>query len=119
MKQLKRTIWGIYAQAWKETTREAKALALEQSVSPECVYTDPLTIAHGHAELIQCMLDFHKQVPGGHFPLTYFLDHHEVSIARWNMAAGDGTVIGDGMSYGQYGEDGRLIAMTGFFELPK
>ena len=119
MNQLKRTIWETYAQAWKEPSREAKVLALGQSVSPDCVYTDPMTIARGRDELIQYMLDFHKQVPGSHFPLTYFLDHHNVSIARWNAVAGDGTVIGDGMSYGQYGEDGRLVAMTGFFELPK
>jgi SnoaL-like domain len=119
MSPSRRTVWETYAQAWKETSREAKASALRQSVSPECVYTDPLTIAHGHAELIQSMLDFHQKIPGGHFPLTYFLDHHNVSIARWNMVAGDGTVLGDGVSYGQYGEDGKLVTMTGFFELPK
>lgn len=119
MSQLKRTIWETYARAWKETSREAKALALMQSASPECVYTDPLTTAHGHAQLIEYMLDFHRRVPGGHFPITYFLDHHDVSVARWNMATGDGTVIGEGMSYGRYGEDGKLVAMTGFFELPK
>jgi hypothetical protein len=117
MLQPKKKVWEIYAQAWKEASYEAKAAALQQSASPDCVYTDPLAIARGHAELIQYMVEFHKQVPGGHFLLVYFLDHHNVSIARWNMAAGDGTVIGEGISYGRYGDDGKLVAMTGFFEI--
>ena len=62
------------------------------------------------------MLGFHQQVPGGHFATTYFLAHHDVSIAKWNMVNGDGTIIGDGVSYGHYNEEGALVAMTGFFE---
>lgn len=115
----KKAMWETYARAWKEASAAAKAAALQECVAADCVYTDPLTVARGHEELIRYMLDFHKQVPGGHFPLTYFLDHHNVSIARWNMAAGDGSVIGEGMSYGQYGQDGKLVAMTGFFEPPR
>ncbi len=49
---------------------------------------------------------------------TYFLEHHGRSIARWNMVDGEGAVLGDGISYGEYGDDGKLVAMTGFFEPP-
>ncbi len=107
-----------YVSAWKEATATGKADKLRQCVAANCVYTDPATLAKGHEELIAYMLAFHQQVPGGHFVTTYFLAHHDVSIAKWNMASGDGAVIGDGVSYGQYNAQGTLIAMTGFFETP-
>jgi hypothetical protein len=114
----KQTTWEKYVSAWKGATAKAKTDALRQSVAATCVYTDPATIANGHEELITYMLAFHQQVPGGHFVTTYFLAHHDVSIAKWNMVSGDGVVIGDGVSYGQYNEQGMLITMTGFFETP-
>ncbi len=64
------------------------------------------------------MRAFHQQVPGGHFVTSYFLAHHDASIAKWNMVNAEGATIGEGVSYGQYNEQGALIAMTGFFETP-
>ena len=118
MSRDKRSTWEQYVAAWKEASAQGKAAALEQSAATACVYQDPLTMTQGHDELIAYMLDFHKQIPGGHFVTTWFLDHHDASIAKWNMVSGDGTVIGDGVSYGQYNEQGALIAMTGFFKVP-
>jgi hypothetical protein len=114
----KQVTWEKYASAWKEATAKGKADALRQSVAATCVYKDPATIATGHDELVAYMLAFHQQVLGGHFVTTYFLAHHDVSIARWNMVGRDGAIIGDGVSYGQYNEQGELVAMTGFFEAP-
>ena len=67
-------------------------------------------------ELINYMLDFHKQVPGGHFVTNYFLAHNDQSIAKWEMKNGEAQVIGEGISYGKYNKNGKLISMTGFFE---
>jgi hypothetical protein len=118
MSASKQATWGKYVSAWEEATAKGKADVLRSSAAVGCVYTDPVTIASGHEELIAYMLAFHQQVPGGHFVTTYFLAHHDVSIAKWNMVSGDGTVIGDGVSYGQYNEQDMLVAMTGFFETP-
>lgn len=112
----RQSTWETYAAAWKETSPQAKEAALLKSVARICVYKDPTTTAHGHDALIAYMLDFHQQVPGGHFVTTWFLAHHDVSIAKWNMVGVDGVVIGEGVSYGQYNEQGELVAMTGFFE---
>lgn len=111
-----RDTWERYAEAWKAPDRQGKLDALEASTDRKCVYRDPLASTEGHAALTEYMLQFHQQVPGGHFETTYFLAHHERSIARWNMRSGDGTVIGVGISYGEYGPSGKLVAMTGFFE---
>ena len=111
--------WEAYVSAWRAPSADEKRATLRASVADECEYRDPLIEAKGHEPLIAYMVDFHKQVPGGHFVTTYFLAHHDRSIAKWNMVDGSGTVIGDGTSYGQYRGDGKLVAMTGFFEVPE
>src|SRR5690349_21147988 len=114
----RRQTWETYAGAWKATTREAKRAALLASVDSACIYRDPLTRADGHDALIEAMVAFHGQVPGGWSETTYFLAHHERSISKWKMRSATGEVLGEGMSYGEYDENGKLVAMTGFFDLP-
>jgi hypothetical protein len=62
------------------------------------------------------MLDFHRQIPGGHFVTTWFLAHHQCSIAKWEMRNGENIVIGEGISYGTYNDEQKLLSMTGFFK---
>ena len=114
----RRATWEAYANAWREPTARGKEAALAESVSPASIYRDPLIQAEGHPALVEAMLDFHRQMPGGYFETTYFLAHHDRSIARWNMRTGDGAVVGEGISYGEYDAHGKLVAMTGFFETP-
>lgn len=114
----KRATWETYASAWREPTAAGKRVALDASVAPACTYRDPLVESKGHAALIEHMLGFHQQVPGGHFQTTYFLAHHDRSIAKWNMLSADGAVMSDGVSYAEYDPQGKLVAMTGFFETP-
>ena len=109
--------WDRYTSAWKAVDAKEKAAALATSVAPTCVYTDPLVQVDGHEALVDYMLGFHQQMPGAWFETTWFLSHHDRSIARWNMRSGEGTVVGEGISYGVYDEQGMLVAMTGFFEV--
>jgi hypothetical protein len=118
MNTIQQTTWETYTRAWRETTPDAKAAALAQSVVSSCRYQDPLTSAQGHGELIDYMMDFHRQLPGGHFVTTSFAAHHDTSVARWNMVDGAGRVVGDGVSFGQYDHAGSLVEMTGFFDVP-
>jgi len=113
-----RAVWERYVESWKVTSVAEKRRIYETCLAPSCVYTDPLTVATGWDELSNYMLDFHRQVPGAHFVTEYFLAHHERSIARWRMVRGDGRSLGEGTSYGEYDRDGKLLAMTGFFETP-
>lgn len=118
MNERHKQTWETYVSAWRATSASEKRTTLRQSVAETCAYRDPLTEAKGHEQLIGYMLDFHTQVPGGHFVTNYFLAHHDRSIAKWNLVDGGGNVIGDGVSYAEYGSDGKLVAMTGFFEAP-
>ncbi|HEY2517316.1 MAG TPA: nuclear transport factor 2 family protein [Polyangiaceae bacterium] len=111
-----RRTWETYTAAWNARSEEDKRAALKVSCQEVCVYRDPLTEAHGHDALVAAMLDFHRQVPGGHFETTEFHAHHGRSVARWTMRGGDGAALGEGISYGEYGAHGKLVAMAGFFE---
>jgi len=110
------TTCETYTSSWRAGTETEKRELFSQSLADNCVYNDPLAKANGWDELSQYMTEFHKQVPGGHFVTTSFMSHNNKSVVTWEMKTGDNTVIGDGISYGEYNEQGLLTAMTGFFE---
>lgn len=114
----RREVWEIYASAWKVEAVEDKRALFERALDPKAVYTDPLMQTRSWGELEAYMTQFHQQLPGGHFVTTWFHAHHDRSIARWDMRGADGGKLGEGISYGRYAPDGRLLEMTGFFETP-
>jgi hypothetical protein len=119
MDQNRRAVWERYVASWKAATATEKTAIYETCLAPNCAYTDPLVQANGWDELLAYMLDFHRQLPGAHFVTEQFIEHHQRSIARWKMMNVDAIAIGDGVSYAEYDLQGRLVAMTGFFEAPK
>ena len=119
MKPDMREIWDLYTAAWRERTAQEKIQKLRSSTIETCVYRDPLTQAEGQASLVDYMMSFHQQIPGGYFETTWFLAHHDRSISKWTMHDGSGDIVGEGVSYGEYDEGGRLRSMTGFFETPQ
>lgn len=114
-----RTTWETYVASWKALSTDEKRALFERCLAPRCIYTDPLTRAENWDELLRYMLDFHRQVPGGHFVTTQFVAHHDRCMASWSMRNGEGTSIGEGVSFGQYDDTGRLTNMTGFFATPE
>ena len=111
-----RAVWEQYVASWKTESPAEKRALFEACLAPDCVYSDPLTQAKGWQELLAYMVEFQGQVPGGHFVTDQFITHHGKSIAKWRMLNGAAAVIGEGVSYGEYDERNRLVAMTGFFE---
>ena len=109
-------IWGTYTSSWKAESAADKRAIFKTCLDEKCIYNDPLIKTVGWDELVTYMLDFHKQIPGGHFNTHYFLAHSDQSIAKWEMKNGENVVVGEGISYGKYNDSGKLISMTGFFE---
>ncbi|HKO51761.1 MAG TPA: nuclear transport factor 2 family protein [Polyangiaceae bacterium] len=114
----RKAVWERYVASWKPQAAQQKRALFETCLAPECTYSDPLQVAHGWEALLEYMLEFQKQVPGGYFVTEYFATHHQKSIAKWRMLSADAAQIGEGMSYGEYDANGLLVAMTGFFEPP-
>lgn len=112
-------IWETYVASWRATCPDEKRAAYARSLSPECVYTDPLMQARGWDELLAYMQSFHEQLPGAHFVTKEFEAHHDRSLAKWEMRDANEKVLGEGVSYGEYAPDGKLRSMTGFFDTPE
>lgn len=110
--------WEIYTQSWAEQDASRRLELFGQSLDPDCVYTDPLIQTTGYEQLCGYMAELHKTVPGVKFITIAFKDHHDRSLTHWNMVDSTGNILSQGASYGLYGVDGRLLQMTGFFELP-
>lgn len=110
--------WETYTRSWSETNTSKRLQLFEECLSPDCVYTDPLTQTTGYAQLFGYMSELQKNVPGVKFVTTDFKSHHDRSLTHWNMVDGNGNVLSQGASYGMYSADGRLLQMTGFFESP-
>lgn len=115
MTDTNRAMWDRYSAAWKATRREDKVAALRASVAQACTYRDPTAVVEGHEALVDHMIGFHQQVPGGWFDTQSFLSHHGRSVATWNMMSAEGQILGNGISYAEYDERGLLTTMTGFF----
>ncbi|MBA2678081.1 MAG: nuclear transport factor 2 family protein [Ktedonobacteraceae bacterium] len=110
----RKEFWETYAQAWSVTDRDRRQQLLDQSVSPECIYTDPLIQVQGYDALSNYMETFQKNTPGAAFVTTNLQEHHDQSLAQWNMVNGEGKVLSPGASFARYDADGRLKQMTGF-----
>lgn len=110
-------VWESYTSSWAEINASERLRVFEQSLSPDCMYTDPMVQITGYDQLSGYMSELHKNVPGIKFVTIHFANHHDRSLAQWNMVDGKGNVLTRGASYGLYGQDGRLTQMTGFFDL--
>ncbi len=111
-----RSQWDAYGTLWTVADEADRLAACDGALAPNCTYTDPAVHADGWAEIVQYMTGFQADVPGGHFVTTAFTEHHNRSLARWQMALGDGTVVGTGHSFATYDDSGLLTSMTGFFD---
>ena len=110
--------WATYTAAWAADSEAARQRLLARAVHPDCCYADPLADLAGHDALSAYMRDLQRQVPGVHFVTQRFVAHHGRSMAQWQMRDGQQRTVGEGVSMGEYGDDGRLLRMTGFFEVP-
>ena len=108
--------WNTYQAAWSGLCDGERQTMLDQSVAPDCVYTDPVSVSRGHRELTGKMQATQRNFPGATFRNDKFACHHGQAISHWTMFDGNGTAIFTGTSHARYGEDGRLAQMTGFFE---
>ena len=110
--------WSSYTLAWQAQSAADRQALLARSLHPECRYADPLADVIGWPALSAYMHDLQQQIPGVHFVTTRFISHHRCSMAQWQMRDAHEAVLSEGMSFGEYEADGRLIRMNGFFDTP-
>ena len=108
--------WDNFQAAWSNIPADQRTKLLRENLSRDCVYTDPNGIAHGYDEITERIKGTQEQFPGASFAGDTFATHHGQAISTWTMRNGAGNPIFLGKSYARFGEDGRLVQMTGFFE---
>ena len=109
--------WNTYQAAWGPVAEDERRRLLAQSVAANFAYTDPGSQVEGRDALMVRIDQTQLKFPGACFRNDSFLEHHGQGLFRWTMYDGAGRVFVKGESFGRFGEDGRLIQATGFFEV--
>jgi hypothetical protein len=112
------TLWRRYSSIWSEPDAARRADELAVCLADNASYCDPNGLIEGRAALSEYMAGFQQTVPGGTFRLNGLRQHNDRTLANWSMLGPDGKVLQDGVSFAQLSVDGRLQAISGFFELP-
>lgn len=112
------TTWKRYSDAWNASSEEHRLAIFTDSLAKDCRYTDPLASTFGWEALATYMRQFQTQIPGGRFAIRNFATHNHCSIAHWDMLSANGEKLGDGVSYGEFDDNGKITTMTGFYEVP-
>ncbi len=110
--------WATYQAAWADTTRDERARLLNASLADECVYADPLGICTGVGAIMQKIEQSRRDMPSTVFHNHAYAYGHGRSIARWTLYDAHGSEMVLGASTAEYGADGRIVRVTGFFPFP-
>lgn len=106
--------WKAYQAAWADIGDDERRALLERSVASDCAYADPAGAANGLEELIAYIGKFQQKFTGAYFENEEFASHHGHALAAWRRLDRAGSPPVPGKSYGRFGEDGKLVRMTGF-----
>jgi len=110
-------LWRRYSAIWSEPDASRRTSELAACLADNASYCDPNGLVEGRAALSDYMAGFQQTVPGGHFKLVALKQHNDRTLANWSMLGPDGKALQDGVSYGQLSDDGRFVAITGFFDM--
>ena len=106
--------WDQYAQFWSMAEDDRKA-RLAEVATPDVTYTDPNVTVSGAAAFSDHIGQFQKDIPGGRFVITGAFEHHQRTLAHWDMLGADGFVMIKGTSFADLNEEGKFASFTGFF----
>lgn len=108
------TLWNRYAAIWS-LGADARAAELAACLTPDVVYCDPNGRIEGPTALSGYMGGFQDSAPGARFEILWVRDHHDRSLAHWELRGAQDQTLHTGTSFGLRAPDGRLRNITGFF----
>ncbi len=116
--QARAEIWTAYQAAWADTTSAERARLLDESLADGCIYADPNGEWEGKAAIVRKIEQFRCEMPDTVFRNHAYLAHHAWSLAHWTLYDAGGEAMIPGASVAEYGPDGRIVRVTGFFPAP-
>lgn len=104
-----------YIAAWSEPDSAARQRLLDRVWAEHGAYADPTVELTGRAALNAHIGGFLHSQPGARFTLTAPPDfHHTHTRFYWTLHFAHGAAV-PGMDYGEFGPDGKLVKIVGFF----
>ena len=100
--------------SWSETDSVKRMKILEQILVQDCIDTDTFSHTVGREDLSHYMADFQKQVVGVSFITTHFKEHHNQSLAHWDMLDAQNNLVTKGATFAMYNEENKLAQMNSF-----
>src|SRR3984957_16151224 len=102
-----------YLETWNETDPAARREAVSDLWAVDGVYTDPMAVAAGPAEIDATIAAVQGQFPGLAFTLASPVDaHHDIARFAWSL--GDELVIGFDVLV--LDADGQISKVYGFLD---
>lgn len=103
--------------AWSETDSDKQSGLLKKALSKESQYTDPLTeeSLKGLDAVQAYIQQTQTMVPGVNLKLKTYVQHHDFSLAEWDMCDEGGRVMSQGKSFARYDESQKIIETVAFF----
>ncbi|MGO9135359.1 MAG: nuclear transport factor 2 family protein [Methylovirgula sp.] len=108
-------LWTRYSAIWSLSDAAERGNELSVCLADDATYCDPNGLLTGRDALSSYMAQFQASVPGGQFHIRSVLHHHDRSLAQWSLIGANGSVLQRGTSFGALSDDGRLLAISGFF----
>ncbi len=105
-----------YWQMWNAPDLETARGHLDQAVTEEFIFCDPIEWHTGRDALAANVRRFRWRFPGASFELRSGFDHHHNRYRyRWDMLDADGVVVVEGTDIATVAEGGLIERIDGFF----
>jgi hypothetical protein len=108
-----------YIAIWNERDPDARRRLIAQTWADDAEYVDPLLEGRGPDGVDAMTAGLQAQFPGLTFRRTGKVDaHHDRIRFTWDAVNGDSPEPAiAGVDFGVVTDDGRLVSITGFFDL--
>ena len=108
-----------YFAIWNEAAAARRRELIVQTWTEDATFVDPLSDLKGHDAINAMIQGIHDQVPGLKIHQIGASDsHHDRFRFSWELTQADGSPLAVGTDYATVSTDGRLQAVTGFFDAP-
>jgi hypothetical protein len=106
-----------YIAVWNEADAKRRRDLIAQTWSEAASYVDPAVQGAGHAGIDAMVAGVQQRFPGHRFRRTGAVEAHNDRLRfGWDLAPEGGLPIVTGTDFGVVAADGRLFAITGFFD---
>ena len=106
-----------YIAMWNEADAKRRRDLIARTWSEAASYVDPAVQGVGHAGIDAMVAGVQQRFPGHRFRRTGAIEAHNDRVRfGWDLAHASGEPIVTGTDFGVIAADGRLSAITGFFD---